>query len=34
MIATKISVRTVTLAGGVVFLFFALTALFMDPGDL
>jgi len=34
MIATKISVRTVTLSGGVVFLFFALTAFFMDPGDL
>jgi len=34
MIATRISVRTVTLAGGVVFLFFALTAFFMDPDDL
>ena len=34
MIATRISVRTVTLAGGVVFLLFALTAFFVDPGDL
>lgn len=33
MIAQRISVRTVTLVGGVVFLLFALTALFMDPGD-
>ena len=33
MIAQRISVRTVTLVGGVVFLFFALTALFMDPND-
>ena len=31
MIAQKISVRTVTLVGGVVFILFALTALFMDP---
>jgi len=31
MIAQRISVRTVTLAGGVVFLFFALTALVVDP---
>lgn len=34
MIAQRISVRTVTLVGGVVFLFFALTALFMDPNDV
>lgn len=33
MIAQKISVRTVTLVGGVVFLFFAVTALFMDPEE-
>ncbi|PSN40184.1 Transmembrane protein 165 [Blattella germanica] len=31
MIAQKISVRTVTLIGGVVFLVFAVTALFFDP---
>lgn len=31
MIAQRISVRTVTLIGGVVFLLFAVTALFMDP---
>ena len=31
MIAQRISVRTVTIVGGVVFLLFALTALFMDP---
>ncbi|XP_021928942.1 transmembrane protein 165 isoform X2 [Zootermopsis nevadensis] len=31
MIAQKISVRTVTLIGGLVFLLFALTALFFDP---
>ena len=31
MIAQRISVRTVTLVGGVVFIMFALTALFMDP---
>jgi len=30
-IATRISVRTVTLTGGVVFLLFALSALFMNP---
>jgi putative Ca2+/H+ antiporter (TMEM165/GDT1 family) len=33
MIAQKISVRTVTLVGGVVFLFFAATAFFMDPEE-
>ncbi len=33
MIAQKISVRTVTLVGGVVFIFFAATALFMDPDE-
>ena len=33
MIAQKISVRTVTLVGGVVFLLFALTALVMDPNE-
>jgi putative Ca2+/H+ antiporter (TMEM165/GDT1 family) len=33
MIAQRISVRTVTLIGGVVFLLFAVTALFMDPGE-
>ena len=32
-IAQKISVRTVTLVGAVVFLLFALTAFFMDPDD-
>ncbi|XP_046394885.1 transmembrane protein 165 [Ischnura elegans] len=31
MIAQKISVRTVTLVGGVVFILFAVTALFFDP---
>jgi putative Ca2+/H+ antiporter (TMEM165/GDT1 family) len=31
MIAQRISVRTVTLAGGVVFLVFALSALVVDP---
>jgi len=31
MIAQKISVKTVTLAGGVVFLIFAVSALFFDP---
>merc|ERR1711997_291386 len=31
LIAQRISVRTVTLIGGVVFLLFAVTALFMDP---
>lgn len=31
MIAQKISVRTVTIIGGVVFILFALTALFIDP---
>ncbi|EEB09978.1 transmembrane protein TPARL, putative [Pediculus humanus corporis] len=34
MIAQKISVRTVTLIGGVVFLVFAVTALFTYPKDL
>lgn len=33
MVAAKISVRTVTLIGGVVFLFFAVTALIMGPGE-
>uniref|UniRef100_U5ERP3 GDT1 family protein n=1 Tax=Corethrella appendiculata TaxID=1370023 RepID=U5ERP3_9DIPT len=33
MIAQKISVRTVTLIGGVVFLIFAVSALFIDPND-
>ena len=33
MIAQKISVRTVTLVGGVVFLVFAVSALFFDPND-
>ena len=33
LIAQKISVRTVTLIGGIVFLLFALTAFFMDPND-
>lgn len=32
-IAQKISVRTVTLIGGVVFLLFAITALFFDPNE-
>lgn len=34
LIATKISVRTVTLVGAVVFLFFALSALFISPEDI
>jgi len=34
MIATKISVRTVTLIGGVVFILFAISALFMSPEDV
>ncbi|XP_008209136.1 transmembrane protein 165 [Nasonia vitripennis] len=33
MIAQRISVRTVTIIGGVVFLIFALTALFVKPTD-
>merc|ERR1711997_513624 len=33
LIAQRISVRTVTLIGGVVFLLFAVTALFMDPNS-
>jgi len=33
IIAQRISVRTVTLIGGVVFLIFAVTALFMDPEE-
>jgi len=33
MIAQRISVRTVTIIGGVVFLIFALTALFIKPTD-
>jgi len=31
MIAQKISVRTVTIIGGIVFLLFALSAIFFDP---
>ena len=31
LLAQRISVRTVTLIGGVVFLLFAVTSLFMDP---
>lgn len=34
MIAQRISVRTVTLVGGVVFILFALSALVMDPNDV
>lgn len=34
MIASKISVRTVTLVGAVVFIFFALSALFVSPEDI
>lgn len=33
MIAQKISVRTVTIIGGVVFLLFAITALFFNPNE-
>jgi len=33
IIATRISVRTVTLIGGVVFLLFAVSALFINPLD-
>ncbi|XP_034937777.1 transmembrane protein 165 [Chelonus insularis] len=33
MIAQRISVRTVTIIGGLVFLLFALTALFIDPTE-
>ncbi|KAL5291751.1 TMEM165.2 family protein [Megaselia abdita] len=33
LIAQKISVRTVTLIGGVVFLLFAVSSLFFDPND-
>jgi len=33
MIAQRISVRTVTMVGGIVFILFALTALFMDPSE-
>jgi len=33
-VATKISVRTVTLIGGVCFLMFALTAFMMDPSEI
>lgn len=33
LIAQKISVRTVTLVGGVVFLLFAVSSLFFDPND-
>lgn len=33
MIAQKISVRTVTIVGGIVFILFALSALFISPND-
>lgn len=33
MIAQRISVRTVTMVGGIVFILFALTALFIDPSE-
>ncbi|KAM3961374.1 putative divalent cation/proton antiporter TMEM165 isoform 1-T2 [Aphomia sociella] len=33
MVAQKISVRTVTIIGGLVFLFFAVSALFIGPGE-
>ncbi|CAH0696279.1 unnamed protein product [Spodoptera exigua] len=33
MVAAKISVRTVTIIGGIVFLFFAVSALFIGPGE-
>ncbi|XP_055848010.1 transmembrane protein 165 isoform X2 [Episyrphus balteatus] len=33
MIAQKISVRTVTIVGGIVFLMFAITSLFMSPNE-
>ncbi|XP_053617834.1 putative divalent cation/proton antiporter TMEM165 isoform X2 [Plodia interpunctella] len=33
MVAQKISVRTVTIIGGIVFLFFAVSALFIGPGE-
>ncbi|XP_075985807.1 putative divalent cation/proton antiporter TMEM165 isoform X2 [Anticarsia gemmatalis] len=33
MVASKISVRTVTIIGGLVFLFFAVSALFIGPGE-
>ncbi|CAF4874314.1 unnamed protein product [Pieris macdunnoughi] len=33
MVAQKISVRTVTIIGGIVFLFFAVSALIMGPGE-
>ena len=33
-VATKISVRTVTLIGGVCFMMFALTAFLMDPSEI
>ncbi|KPJ07679.1 Transmembrane protein 165 [Papilio machaon] len=33
MVAQKISVRTVTIIGGIVFLFFAVSALIIGPGD-
>ena len=33
-VATKISVRTVTLIGGVCFMMFALTAFMMDPSEI
>jgi putative Ca2+/H+ antiporter (TMEM165/GDT1 family) len=33
MIAQKISVRTVTIFGGIVFLIFAISSVFFDPDD-
>ena len=33
MVAQRISVRTVTIIGGIVFLVFAFSALFFDPND-
>lgn len=33
MIAQRISIRTVTIIGGIVFLVFAFSALFFDPND-
>ena len=33
MIVQRISVRTVTMVGGIVFILFALTALFIDPSE-
>ncbi|ETN79803.1 hypothetical protein NECAME_18068, partial [Necator americanus] len=33
LVAQRISVRTVTIVGGIVFLIFALSALFINDGD-